>query len=396
MNCEIDSKTGSVVHHTERYADNWISHVDNEYNVKFIQSESDSYRNPRHTSYMREVIFESQYAHAIDRIREVYKNKRQLSGDTVPDVELFDDLIDDIEIDDLIINEHQRVERAISDYTKRIRRLHDETRNIRLHYMYQIATLFDSPIGHYMIHTHNECYRKFIDRFQDIVMNRNKCSEEERDIIDRIDDLFSKIETNNIYRIQWNSGNLITTHSDINYFYRSKNENRFRISLELYNAFMMECFAKYLVSSSHNPYRYTFQLYLYLNTPMGIYWSVGYPDNYLMIKNAMIEVIEILSESSCEKLYTYSNETNVKDDTAIIIRDIECLPYQTHANMKKIKYLQSFCKRNNQYFRFSHWIRSREFNEWFYAPKGIGGKMHMLHATIQLDSELNRCQKWIK
>lgn len=39
--------------------------------------------------------------------------------------------------------------------------------------------------------------------------------------------------------------------------------------------------------------------------------------------------------------------------------------------------LQRWCKKNQQYWRFSRWIRSREFNEWFYAPGGIGGRMHI-------------------
>jgi len=29
-----------------------------------------------------------------------------------------------------------------------------------------------------------------------------------------------------------------------------------------------------------------------------------------------------------------------------------------------------------KYYRFARFIKSREFNEWFYAPEGIGGKMN--------------------
>lgn len=124
---------------------------------------------------------------------------------------------------------------------------------------------------------------------------------------------------------------------------------------------------------------------------MGIYWSVKYPNNYYrFVKIAIKEVIDQFIDTPCEKLYTYSNETNVKDDVATIMHDLGYLPYRTQDNMKKIKYLQSFCKRNNQFFRFRSWIRSREFNEWFYAPNGIGGKMHMRHSVNELNREWER------
>jgi hypothetical protein len=35
-------------------------------------------------------------------------------------------------------------------------------------------------------------------------------------------------------------------------------------------------------------------------------------------------------------------------------------------------------------------IRSQEFNEWFYAPNGIGGKMHMRRAVNELNREWER------
>jgi hypothetical protein len=386
MNCEIEPHTDKVVHHTEKYADNWVSCVDASYNVKFIQVQLYSYRNPQGT-WLNPCA--PRYVWAINRMKEIHNERRRVSENYIaPEVDLFDD-IDDLSSDQVSGdgNETHRYEYAVSQYKKYLKRLHDETRSIRIRYMYQVAVFFDSPIGQYMVHTHHDCYRRFIDRFQDITLNRNKCNEGERKMIDAIDELLSRIEFNNIYRVQWTNGAFTNPA-------KMTSDEELLAFLDNYNDFMMEFYAKYLVSSSRNPYQYTFQFYLFLNTPTGIYWSERYPDNYRLIKNSIREVIDEFIDTPCEKLYTFSNETNVKDDTAIIIRDLECLPYQTQSNMKKIKYLQSFCQRNNQYFRFSHWIHSREFNEWFYAPNGIGGKMHMLHMGNQLDSELN--SKWYR
>jgi hypothetical protein len=44
-------------------------------------------------------------------------------------------------------------------------------------------------------------------------------------------------------------------------------------------------------------------------------------------------------------------------------------------NIQKLITLQRFVKKNLKYWRFSRWIKSREFNEWIYHPDNIGGKM---------------------
>ena len=44
-------------------------------------------------------------------------------------------------------------------------------------------------------------------------------------------------------------------------------------------------------------------------------------------------------------------------------------------NIQKLITLQHFVKNNIKYWRFSRWIKSREFNEWIYHPDNIGGKM---------------------
>ena len=61
-------------------------------------------------------------------------------------------------------------------------------------------------------------------------------------------------------------------------------------------------------------------------------------------------------------------------------------------NYIRLKYLQRWVRRHLLYWRFRNWIASREFNEWFYHPYGIGGRMHMrtmrrIHGEICADVE---------
>jgi len=42
-----------------------------------------------------------------------------------------------------------------------------------------------------------------------------------------------------------------------------------------------------------------------------------------------------------------------------------------------------------KYYRFVRFIKSREFNEWFYAPEGIGGKNHKIRLE-KFVSNLNK------
>ena len=44
-------------------------------------------------------------------------------------------------------------------------------------------------------------------------------------------------------------------------------------------------------------------------------------------------------------------------------------------NIRKLTTLQRFVKKNLRGWIFSRWIKSREFVEWFYDPKNIGGLM---------------------
>jgi hypothetical protein len=45
-------------------------------------------------------------------------------------------------------------------------------------------------------------------------------------------------------------------------------------------------------------------------------------------------------------------------------------------NINKLITLQRFCKKNYKYFVFKRWVKSQEFNEWFYAPENVGGIKH--------------------
>jgi hypothetical protein len=45
-------------------------------------------------------------------------------------------------------------------------------------------------------------------------------------------------------------------------------------------------------------------------------------------------------------------------------------------NIKKLLVMQSFCKKNFRYFVFSRWVKSQEFQEWFYSPENAGGRKH--------------------
>ena len=46
--------------------------------------------------------------------------------------------------------------------------------------------------------------------------------------------------------------------------------------------------------------------------------------------------------------------------------------------MNKVIIIQRRFRQVLKYFRFVRFIKSREFNEWFYAPDGIGGKMNKI------------------
>ena len=285
-----------------------------------------------------------------------------------------------------ICENHNRFERIIKDICLPLVNL-DETPSIRLRYIHQIVLYFDSPIGHYMIHTDRECFRRFYDLYKVFDLNRKQYSLEECVIIQEIYCLIHEIQRNND-GIRFN---IYKSHSELNRLSEAALDN----VLYQYDTFIVQRYTWYLMLASLSHYRYTFQYYLYLNTPIGIYWSVKYPDNYRLVKNGIKKVIDVFRNMPYANLYTYSNQTDVKDDVEIILSDLECLPYRTPENMKKIKYLQSFCKRNNQFFRFRRWIRSREFNEWFYAPNGIGGKMHMRRAVNELNREWNRSSNLI-
>lgn len=47
-------------------------------------------------------------------------------------------------------------------------------------------------------------------------------------------------------------------------------------------------------------------------------------------------------------------------------------------NIRKLQILQRFCKKNQKYWRFERWVRSRSFAEWFYAPENPGGRLSKL------------------
>lgn len=47
-------------------------------------------------------------------------------------------------------------------------------------------------------------------------------------------------------------------------------------------------------------------------------------------------------------------------------------------NISSLIVLQKYIKRLVRYRRFTRFIKSREFNEWFYAPDGIGGRTHKI------------------
>lgn len=46
-------------------------------------------------------------------------------------------------------------------------------------------------------------------------------------------------------------------------------------------------------------------------------------------------------------------------------------------NIKKIKKLQNFIRKNKKYWRFKNWVKSKSFMEWFYHPDNFGGYYHM-------------------
>ena len=55
-------------------------------------------------------------------------------------------------------------------------------------------------------------------------------------------------------------------------------------------------------------------------------------------------------------------------------------------NIDKIIVLQRFARRNFKYFVFKRWIKSKEFNEWFYHPDNIGGKNAKRRLRIFLEN----------
>jgi len=43
-------------------------------------------------------------------------------------------------------------------------------------------------------------------------------------------------------------------------------------------------------------------------------------------------------------------------------------------NIKNLRHLQCFCRKNVTFWRFKRWIKSRGFAEWFYGPNQWGGR----------------------
>jgi len=50
--------------------------------------------------------------------------------------------------------------------------------------------------------------------------------------------------------------------------------------------------------------------------------------------------------------------------------------YNDDERIEKLTLIQRRIRQVVKYYRFVRFIKSREFNEWFYAPEGIGGKMN--------------------
>ena len=52
--------------------------------------------------------------------------------------------------------------------------------------------------------------------------------------------------------------------------------------------------------------------------------------------------------------------------------------YVKPERIDKLIVIQRRIRQLIKYFRFVRFIKSKEFNEWFYAPDGIGGKNHKI------------------
>jgi hypothetical protein len=391
MSCSID-ENNTITHNPEKYSNNYRIYIDHSYfneddngninyskieckDIHFIQTDELSYPIDNMPHYVWEPSGYFEYDN-----REL---KNSLAGEyekpllKSPQFRYFRDGQYHYRINGQYgtYNFKEFSKQCIDDYKIHLNKLYDATRGIRLNYLYEIIRHFDSPIGHFMVNTNRRCFQKYKSRLTEIQNNRNKLDENQLKILKQIETIINKIiKIDNIYDIT--RINLVVSNNTIlDYRYPDKDDANF-IEYELvdYHYFIKDCFIKFRNMTNNDvneQFRYIYQLYLYMNLPLCVYWANRYNIEYEFIRD---EIIEKISANLDEF------DVHQKEIIKNIYNKIRIIPYKTKDNIEKIKVLQSFCRRNYKYFKFNKYIKSKEFNEWFYHPNNIGGKMHMRHS----------------
>ncbi len=97
---------------------------------------------------------------------------------------------------------------------------------------------------------------------------------------------------------------------------------------------------------------------------------------------------EKLKECICEKCNMLTFIKFPNNMNLLKISECKWLEYHNlnfNYNILKLKIIQKFCRNNFKYFLFNRYTKSKEFIEWIYSPKRIGGKIEKrnIYLTIR-------------
>ena len=379
MSCTINDNN-TITHSPEKYSNNYRIHIDYSFfkendkghieydkieckDIKFIQTNELSYPIDKMRHFVWEPVryFENGYEEPLNNFQGEYEKPLLKYSH----FEYFEDgnfyPRSNGEYGDYDFKKFSR--KCIDDYKIHLNNLYDATRSIRLNYLYEIIRHFDSPIGHFMIHTNNECFKRYKHRLFEIQTNKNKLSGNELKILEEIETIINKIiNIDNIYELSdVCDGQLFDNNTQLDYNYPNKERDYFvNEKLVRFHYFIKHCFIIFrniitntdVFDNVNELFRYIFQLYLYMNVPMCVYWANRYNTEYKFIRD---EIVERISDNF-EKF-----DTHQKDIMINIYYKLLIMTYKT--KIKKNKALKSFAKINNKCIKLNNYMKSKELNE---------------------------------
>lgn len=230
-----------------------------------------------------------------------------------------------------------------------------ETTSMRLEYMREVLNYFDTPIGRYMIERNDNCWKQFEYRLSEFV----EYDEGTKIILNEMKERIKRITDTRLrnFGVSYTIEYIFKNHTSLNYFYKDKNSESFREDVREYGDLIKEITD---ICNKNRDVVDPIDLYYYIVSPLGMYWAELYSKDYVAICEQLLSLMEFRG---------YNLEEYRKQLCLLL--------YKNKQYEKPIAVLQKFCRKNRSYFRFMMWIRSREFNEWFYHPDGIGGRMHL-------------------